>query len=101
MRKTARAIRAYNPIYSKFSTQIKNQPIKSLIEDILEKDSRKSYFIHLYQKCYIEGKSLPNRVSNCIDQNFIVRVLETLKVNDKLNLNANKGDYYGIVKYPK
>lgn len=37
MRKTARRIRAYNPIHSKYSQQIKNQPIHSLIEDILEK----------------------------------------------------------------
>ena len=66
MRKNARSIRAYNPIHSKFSLQIKNQPIHSLIEDILEKDSNESHFIqvcdfvsyftHLYQKCYVEKK---------------------------------------------
>lgn len=111
MRKTARRIRAYNPIHSKFSTQIKNQPINSLIEDILEKDSKESYFIqicdfisyftHLYQKCCAEKNPLPNRIANCIDTKFIGSVLQTLKVNGKLNLNANKGSSYGIVKYPK
>ena len=44
MRKTARAIRVYNPIPSRFSGHY-NKPIKNLIEDILEKDSRESYFI--------------------------------------------------------
>jgi len=111
MRKTARGIRAYNPIHSKFSSQIKNQPIKSLIEDILEKDSKESYFIqicdfvsyfiHLYQKCCIENNLLPNRIANCIDTKFICSVLQTLKVNGKLNLNASKNNVYGIVKYPK
>ena len=47
MRKTARAIRAYNSICSKFSMKTKNQPIRNLIEDILEKDSKESYFIQL------------------------------------------------------
>lgn len=111
MRKTARRIRAYNPIHSKFSTQIKNQPINNLIEDILEKDSKESYFIqicdfisyftHLYQKCCVEKNLLPNRIANCIDTKFIGSVLETLKASCKLNLNANKTSIYGIVKYPK
>ena len=111
MRKTAREIRAYNPIHSKFFPQIKNQPIKSLIEDILEKDSKESYFIqicdfvsyftHLYQKCCIEKAPLPKRIANCIDTKFIGSVLKRLKVNNKFNLNANKNNAYGIVKYPK
>lgn len=68
MRKTARRIRTYNPIHSKYSQQIKNQPIHSLIEDILEKDSTESHFIqvcdfisyftHLYQKCCVEKNEL-------------------------------------------
>ena len=111
MRKTARAIRAYNPIQSKFSIQIKNQPIHDLIEDILEKDSNESYFIqicdfisyftHLYQKCCVEKRALPNRIAKCIDVKFIGSVMKTLKVNNKINLNANKNSTYGIVKYPK
>lgn len=111
MRKTARSIRAYNPIHSKFSTEITNQPIKSLIEDILEKDSKESHFIqvcdfvsyftHLYQKCCIEKQPLPKRITNCIDANFIGSVLQTLKSKGKFNLNANKKDTFGIVKYPR
>lgn len=111
MRKTARRIRAYNPIHSKYSQQIKNQPIHSLIEDILEKDSTESHFIqvcdfisyftHLYQKCCVEKNELPNRIANCIDKKFIGSVMKTLKVNGKINLNANKDSAYGIIKYPK
>lgn len=37
MRKTARAIRAYNPIQSKYSFEYTNRSISNLIEDILEK----------------------------------------------------------------
>ena len=47
MRKTARAIRAYNPIQSHFSRESMNQPITGLIENILEKDSAESYFIQI------------------------------------------------------
>ena len=82
MRKTARRIRAYNPIHSKYSQQIKNQPIHSLIEDILEKDSTESHFIqvcdfisyftHLYQKYCVEKNELPNRIANWIDRNSLV-----------------------------
>ncbi len=111
MRKTARSIRSYNPIHSKFSPQITNQPIQNLIEDILDKDSKEAYFIqvcdfvsyftHLYQKCCVEKQPLPNRVANCIDTKFIGSVMQTLKVNGSFNLNANKNSVYGIVKYPK
>ena len=111
MKKTARAIRAYNPIHSMFNPGYVNRPITYMFEDILEKNSAESYFIqicdfvsyfvHLYQKCCIEKQSLPNRIANCIDQKFIGSVLKTLKVNGKLNLKANKSNTYGIVKYPK
>lgn len=111
MRKTARSIRAYNPIHSKFSMQIKNQPIHSLIEDILEKDSKESHFIqicdfisyftHLYQKCCVENNDLPNRIANVIDKKFIGSVMKTLKGSGRINLNANRNNTYGIVKYPK
>lgn len=82
-----------------------------MIEDILEKDSTESHFIqvcdfisyftHLYQKCCVEKNILPNRIANCIDKKFIGSVMKTLKVNGKINLNANKDSAYGIVKYPK
>ena len=47
MRKTARAIRVFNPIQSQYSYGYRNQPIKNLIEDIMEKDSSESYFIQV------------------------------------------------------
>ena len=111
MRKTARAIRAYNPIQSKYSYEFTNQPISNLIEDILEKDSAESYFIqisdlisyfvHLYYEVHFKGKKLPNRVMNVIDAQFVGRVMATLKSSDKLNLKANEKDHYGFVIYPK
>jgi len=111
MRKTARAIRAYNPIQSKYSYTFKNQPISGLIEDIMEKDSKESYFIqicdfisyfvHLYYKSYISNEKLPNRVSNLIDKKFIGSVMATLKKANIFNLKANKSNFYGLVIYPK
>ena len=111
MRKTARAIRAYNPIQSKYSSTFKNQPISGLIEDILEKDSEESYFIqicdfisyfvHLYYKCCIKKNDLPNRVGNLIDKKFVGSVMATLKKANILNLKANKANSYGLVIYPK
>ena len=110
MRKTARAIRVYNPIQSKYSYEFTNQPIANLIEDILEKDSKESYFIqmvdyisyfvHLYYETHINRKSLPNRIANIIDDQFVGRVMATLKKSGRINLKANE-DSYGIVIYPK
>lgn len=109
MRKTARAIRAYNPIQSQFGGYI-NKPIKNLIEDVLEKDSKEShfiqicdfisYFVHLYYKINYEQKELPNRVGKLIDKDFIGRVMATFKANDILNLKASS-EKYGLVIYPK
>ena len=111
MRKTARAIRAYNPIQSHYTFGAVNQPIKCLIEDILEKDSSESYFIqicdfvsyfvHLYFKCVVNGQPLPARVQNVIDTQFVSRVMATLKYYDRLNLKASKSNEYGLVIYPK
>ncbi len=111
MRATARSIRAYNPIHSKYNNNVSNKPIKYLIEDILEKDSKESHFIqvcdfisyftHLYYKCFVEQKHLPNRITNCIDENFIKVIMNTFKKYGKINLNANKSSNYGIVTYPK
>lgn len=111
MRKTARAIRAYNPIHLKYSSGIVNQPISNMIEDILEKNSKESYFIqicdfvsffvHLYFKTNIKGKDLPKRVANIIDEKYVISVLATLKKYEKLNLKANESNAYGLVIYPK
>lgn len=111
MRKTARAIRAFNPIHSKYSLGYINHPVSSLIEDILEKNSEESYFIqicdfvsyfvHLYYKTHIMNKTLPNRVGRVIDDVFVRRVMATLKEGDVLNLKANGSNSYGLVIYPK
>ena len=111
MRKTARLIRAYNPIHSKFSSEYTNQPVCGLIEDIMEKDSRDSYFIqicdfvsyfvHLYHKTVIKGTPFPNRVGRLIDETFVRSVMATLKSTNRFNLRANPNNSYGLVIYPK
>ena len=110
MRKTARAIRAFNPIQSQFGGVI-NKPIKYLLEDVLEKDSKESYFIqicdfisyfvHLYFTVKYLNKPKPKRVSRLIDDEFVKEVLVTLRRNGVLNLKANKSNEFGNVRYPK
>ena len=111
MRRTARAIRAYNPIQSKYDHGYVNQPISYLLEDILEKESSESYFIqladfisyfvHLYYESTVQKKELPKRVQNVIDNHFAGSVLATLKNAGRLNLKASGRNLYGIVIYPK
>lgn len=111
MRSTARKIRAYNPIPSRYHASAINQPIQLLIEDILEKDSEESYFIqtcdfisyfvHLYYKTQFRHGDLPNRAANVIDASFPGRVLATLKEGGVLNLQASTSNPYGLVIYPK
>lgn len=110
MRKTARAIRSYNPIQSKYSFEFNNQPINNLLEDILEKESHESYFIqmcdfisyfvHLYYRTQIKKLPLPNRVGKTVDNVFVKRVMITLEKSNVLNLNASKNEF-GLVVYPK
>lgn len=111
MRKTARVIRAYNPIQSKYSYGFVNQPITNMIEDIMEKNSSESYFIqlcdfvsfftHLYFKLEYRNENLPKRIANVIDENFVKRVMITLKQSGRINLKANESNPYGLVIYPK
>ena len=110
MRKTARAIRAYNPIHSQFGGMI-NKPIKYLLEDVLEKDSKESYFIqicdfvsyfvHLYYMIKCLKKEMPQRAGKLIDEKFVGSVMATLKEAGVLNLKANSSNEYGLVIYPK
>ena len=109
MRKTARAIRAYNPIQSQFGGFI-NRPIKNMIEDVMEKDSQESYFIqicdfisyfvHLYYLTLYKKRELPNRVGCLINKEFVGRVMATLSVHGIFNENASR-EKYGLVIYPK
>lgn len=108
MRTTARAIRAYNPIPSKFIGSF-NKPIKNLIEDILEKDSKESYFIqicdfvsyfvHLYYKTRYKKENLPSRVGRLIDNDFVGSVMATLNSQGVFNERASTRKY-GLVIYP-
>lgn len=112
MNHAARKIRSFNPIPSMFGENYRNQPIKNMVEDILEKDSQESYFIqtcdfisyfaHLYFIVHDKGEKLPNRVSNIIDAQFVGSVFATLKKSGTLNMKASKGPHpYGFVVYPK
>ena len=99
MRKTARAIRMIN------------RPIKYLLEDVLEKDSKESYyiqicdfvsyFVHLLYTVKYLKKEKPKRVSRLIDDRFVGSVMATLKEAGVLNLKANSANEYGLVIYPK
>lgn len=112
MRKTARAIRAFNPIKSMFDEfSYTNKPIKFMIEDIFEKNSRESYFIqvcdfisyfvHLYYKCIIKKENLPKRVANLIDDEFVLNTMDYFKESGVFNLSASTSNKYGLVIYPK
>lgn len=110
MRKTARSIRAYNPVQSHYGGY-QNQPIKGMIEDILEKDSTESYFIQicdfvsfftdLYYRAIDKNEALPNRVGRVTDRIFIQRVMATLAKGDVLNRKASTHHEYGFVIYPR
>ncbi len=110
MRRTARTIRSYNPIQSKFDYGYTNKPINGLIEDILEKDSEESYFIqlcdyisyfvHLYYKTQYLKQPLPGRVADLIDETFVCNVMDALSKSEILNEKASHNKY-GLVVYPK
>ncbi|MDO5131657.1 MAG: DUF3800 domain-containing protein [Eubacteriales bacterium] len=109
MRKTARKLRAYNPVSSHFGGMT-NIPIKGLVEDILEKNSEESYFIQicdyiscfvsLYYKYVMKDAELPKRIAQVIDKEFISRVLATFKSGGILNEKASSAKY-GLVIYPR
>ena len=112
MRKTARKIRQYNPIPTKFSNgSSRNLPIKLLVEDVLSKNSNESYFIqicdfisyfvHLHFKCNMRNAELPGRVNHVIVKKTVETLLDHLKSHNILNLRANQSNKYGFVIYPK
>lgn len=111
MRKTARAIRAFNPIHSMFDGNSYNKPIKFMIEDIFEKDSKESYFIqicdfisyfvHLYYRSQVHKQPLPKRVGQLIDDTFIINTMNYFKETEIFNLKANAHNEFGFVVYPK
>ncbi len=108
MRRTARAIRSFNLISSHYKKAY-NAPIKNMIEDILEKDSKDSYFIQIcdfisyilnlyYKYTYLE-KPLPNRIERWITIDNIKKLVEIL--SPIFNTRASNSNEYGFVIYPK
>ena len=110
MRKTARELRAYNPIQSHFGGY-QNVPIKGLVEDIMSKESTESYFIQicdfisfftdLYYRVSDKKERLPKRIERIVDEDFIKRVMATFREGGILNLKASSTHPYGCVIYPK
>lgn len=97
--------------FSCINVIIDKTKITDLNYNILEKDSAESYFIqicdfisyfvHLYFKCVMNGNPLPARVASVIDNQFVCRVMATLKYYGRLNIKASKANEFGLVIYPK
>lgn len=111
MRKTARAIRAFNPIQSQIPGYgYRNIPIKHMIEDIMEKNSKESYFIqicdfvsyfvNLYYRIQYKHSGLPNRVGHLITEEDVISMMNFLNKKNRFNLKASTNEY-GLVIYPK
>lgn len=110
MRKTARALKCYNPITSMYDNSIySNIPVKNMVEDILEKDSKESYFIqvcdfisyivNLYYKYCNKDNDLPNRISSWLTKKDIIKMMSIMR--NTFNTNASLTDDFGLVIYPK
>ena len=109
MRKTARALRAYNPIPS-FDGGYRNLPVKYMIEDIMEKDSKESFFIQIcdfisyfvsayYKIDYLKGM-ITGRASRVISEDTVREIMRYLDEHKKFNRKASS-EKYGLVIYPK
>lgn len=109
MRKTARRIRRYNPIPSVIRPGTTyQQPIESLIEDPLPKDSAESYFIqmadviayvvYLYVGLQTGNATIPNRLQPAVDRQVVIDWMDELRPS--LNTAAASGDPYGVKIHP-
>ena len=111
MKKIARSICSYNQVPSASLQSVTNMPIKSMIEDILEKDSEDSYFIqiadcisyivNLYFKVFIKKQELAGRVSNILTEQDIYDLMQLLLYKGIFNTKASSQHEYGLVIYPK
>ena len=109
MRKTAREIRAYNPIPS-HTGGYRNLPVEYMIEDILEKDSDESffiqvcdfisYFVSMYYKTKYMQMPITGRAANVISPETVEWIMDTLCKNNIFNEKASQ-EKYGLVIYPK
>ena len=109
MRKIARKIRIVNMVPSRYPPGYYNAPVKRLVEDVFEKDSRDSYFIqvadfisyyvNLYVKSVERQEPLPGRVSSIISQEDVRNAFDIWKERNRLNLKSNKHSEYGFVHH--
>jgi hypothetical protein len=108
MRSTSRRMQRVNFIPSKFGTKPYQQPIATLIEDPLPKDSKDSFYIQVcdlsafvvYVHCLTTTGvgGYPKRLAAVINPNLVVGWLDALK--PRLNLLASSANPYGIVIHP-
>ncbi|MFQ8981211.1 MAG: hypothetical protein ACLR6I_12405 [Waltera sp.] len=99
MRKTARAIRAFNPIQSKYLPGFVNHPISNMIEDIMEKIHQNPilfkyilisfHFLYIYiSKIEIRKKSYPNEWETVIDKLFCKTGYGDVKGSGKIKFES-------------
>jgi hypothetical protein len=111
MRGIAAKLLSENRIPQKSSSQTYNRPIKFMVEDILEKDSKDSGFIQLcdFVSCFVHKyykycvkRTLPPKKSLLANNpDFARHVMDCLMDSGRLNLKASSSDEYGLVIYPK
>ncbi|MBQ3350803.1 MAG: DUF3800 domain-containing protein [Thermoguttaceae bacterium] len=110
MKKIARKVRAINFIPSN-SFGSNNNPVSNLVEDIIEKDSKESYFIQVsdiisylvsnYVNVFIKNESFTGRAKRFFqDKDRILEYMNMLKDSDKFNTFASSRNTYGLVIYP-
>ena len=110
MQMTARKIRSINFFPSDLDISF-DKPIHNLIEDILEKDSKESYFIqisdfiscfvYLFYRHVLKKESLPKRINNMVDEAFIIKILEIFKESGILKTSVGDDNEYGLAIYPR
>lgn len=111
MRRVARSICVYNQIPVNNMSSAINSPIQSMVEDILEKDSKDScfvqiadcisYIVNTYFNSYIKKQPLPKRVSNVLSEETVLDLMLCLRRNGILNTKATSQNEFGLVIAPK